>query len=50
MIFKNNRQKKYENQIDIIVYKLYDLTYSQLKTIAPEISMPEDEYNNYNNI
>ena len=30
-----------------MVYKLYDLTYSEVKTIDPEFSMTENEYSNY---
>ena len=44
---KQDAVKEYENQIDIMVYKLYDLTYSEVKTIDPNFSMPELEYNNY---
>ena len=44
---KQDAVKKYENQIDIMVYKLYDLTYSEVKTIDPNFSMTEQEYNNY---
>ena len=47
-IQKQQTIKKYENQIDITVYKLYDLTYSEVKTIDPDFSMSEEEYNNYN--
>lgn len=34
-------------KIDIMVYKLYDLIYEEVKTIAPDFSMPEEEYTNY---
>lgn len=44
---KLNTIKEYEQKIDLIVYKLYDLTYSEVKTIEPEFSMSEEEYNNY---
>lgn len=44
---KKHTVKEYENQIDIIVYKLYYLTYSEVKTIAPEFSLSEEEYNNF---
>ncbi len=37
--------KKYENQIDIIVYKLYELTYQEVLTIDKDFLMPEEEYN-----
>ena len=50
--FKNNVQKQqavkeYENQIDIMVYKLYDLTYQEVLTIDKDFSMSEEDYNNY---
>lgn len=44
---KQDAVKEYENQIDIMVYKLYDLAYSEVKTIDPNFSMSEQEYNNY---
>ena len=37
-----------ENQIDILVYKLYNLTYDEVKIIDPEFWMSEEEYNNSN--
>ena len=39
--------KNYESKIDVYVYKLYDLTFSEVKTIAPEFSLSEEEYNNF---
>lgn len=50
--FKNNVQKQravkeYENQIDIMVYKLYDLTYQEVLTVDKDFSMSEEDYNNY---
>ena len=44
-----NWLKEYENQIDIMVYKLYNLTYSEVQTIDPTFPsiMSEEEYNNY---
>ena len=47
-IQKQQAVKEYESQIDIMVYKLYDLTYSEVKIIDPEFQMTEEEYNNYN--
>ena len=44
---KQQAVKEYENQIDIMVYKLYDLTYQEVLTIDPNFSMSEKEYNNY---
>ena len=50
--FENNKEKQqaikeYEQQIDIMIYKLYDLTYSEVKIIDPEFQMTEEEYSNY---
>lgn len=44
---KQNAVKEYEKQIDIMVYKLYDLTYEEILTIDKEFSMSEQEYNAY---
>jgi len=33
-----------ENRIDVMVYKLYDLTYEEVKTVDPEFWMSEEEY------
>ena len=37
-----------DNQNGLMVYKLYDLTYSEVKIIDPEFPMSEEEYNNIN--
>lgn len=44
---KQQAVKEYEKQIDIVVYKLYDLTYDEVKTIDKDFSMSEEEYNKY---
>lgn len=36
-----------ENQIDILVYKLYDLCYDEVLVIDPEFEMSEEEYKAY---
>lgn len=33
-----------EREIDVMVYKLYDLTYEEVKIVDPEFWMSEDEY------
>jgi hypothetical protein len=33
-----------EQQIDNMVYKLYELTYQEVKIIDPEIALTEQEY------
>ena len=50
--FENNNEKQqavkeYENQIDVMVYKLYDLTYQEVLTIDKDFTMSELEYNNF---
>ena len=44
---KQQAVKEYENQIDIMVYKLYDLTYDEVLTIDEGFQRSEDKYNNY---
>lgn len=39
--------EKIENHIDILVYKLYDLTYDEVLVIDKDFSLSEEEYNNY---
>ena len=34
-----------ENQIDVLVYKLYDLTYEEVMIVDPEFDLTEEEYN-----
>jgi len=35
-----------EQQIDNLVYRLYDLTYDEVKVVDPEFGLSEEEYNN----
>lgn len=44
---KQNAVKKYEKQIDVMVYKLYELTYEEILTIDKGFSLTEQQYNNY---
>lgn len=44
---KQDAVKEYEKQIDIMVYKLYDLTYQEVLIIDKDFSISEDEYNSY---
>ena len=39
--------KELEDRIDLMVYKLYNLTYEEVKIIEPEFEMSKDEYENY---
>ncbi len=41
---KQQAVKEYENQIDILVYKLYDLTYDEVLVIDKDFSLLEEEY------
>lgn len=34
----------WERQIDVMVYKLYGLTYAEVKIVKPEFTMSEAEY------
>lgn len=37
----------YETQIDVIVYKMYELNYSDVLTIDKDFKLSEKEYNEY---
>ena len=41
---KQNAVKEYEKQIDIMVYKLYELTYDEVLTIDKDFSLTEESY------
>ena len=44
---KQKAVKEYEKQIDIMVYKLYDLTYDEVLTIDKSFTLTQEEYKNY---
>ena len=44
---KQEAVKEYEKQIDIMVYKLYDLTYQEVLTIDKNFELSEQEYAYY---
>lgn len=44
---KQDAVKEYEKQIDIMVYKLYDLTYEEVKSIDKDFKLTKEEYYNY---
>ena len=44
---KQEAVKEYEKQIDVMVYKLYELTYEEILTIDKGFSLTEQQYNNY---
>ena len=39
--------KEIETKIDIMVYKLYELTYDEVLVVEPEFGLSEQEYDNY---
>ena len=39
-----------ERQIDLMVYKLYGLTYDEVKIIDPDFGMSKEEYEKINNL
>ena len=49
MIQKSKKESTHniESDIDIMIYKLYELTYDEVKTIDNEFTMSEAEYNSY---
>ncbi len=44
---KQQAVKEYENQIDLMVYKLYDLTYEEVSEIDKNFNLAEEEYKCY---
>ncbi len=49
-LYKPNKKvkvKEYEHQIDQMVYKLYDLTYDEVKIIDPLFEMSNQEYKKF---
>lgn len=36
-----------EKEIDVLVYKLYELTYEEVKIIEPQFALTQEEYENY---
>lgn len=44
---KQNAVKEYEKQIDVMVYKLYELTYDEVLTIDKSFALTQEEYKNY---
>ena len=44
---KQNAIKEYEKQIDLMVYKLYDLTYDEVLTIDKDFELTEQDYKEY---
>jgi len=43
----NNTNDNYIDQIDIMVYKLYELSYAEVLVVDPEFGLSEEEYNSY---
>ena len=40
----NNKNTEYQVEIDIMVYKLYELTYDEVLVVEPEFSLSKQEY------
>ena len=47
IISLNNNSIEFQKQIDLMVYKLYELTYKEVKIIEPEFELSKKEYENY---
>lgn len=45
---KQNNVKEYEKQIDVMVYKLYDLTYEEVKSVDKEFGLSKEDYTSFN--
>ena len=41
---ENADTSEFEKEINLRVYKLYEVTYDELKTIEPEFSLSQKEY------
>lgn len=46
LLNQNKDTIKWEKEIDNCIYKLYNLTYQEVKIIDPDFSLSEQEYNN----
>lgn len=44
---KQQSIQQYEHQLDVLIYKLYELTYQEVLTIDKDFQMSELEYDNY---
>jgi len=44
---KNHDTTSLEKEIDVLVYKLYELTYDEVKIIEPDFSLTKEEYEQY---
>ena len=43
----NNNNVKYQIEIDLMVYKLYELSYAEVLVVDPAFGLSEEEYNSY---
>ena len=46
-IDSQNKVKEYEEQIDVMVYKLYELTYEEVLTIDKDFKLSKEEFSNF---
>ncbi|MCA6368668.1 MAG: Eco57I restriction-modification methylase domain-containing protein [Cytophagales bacterium] len=44
---QNKESKQLEKDLDVIVYKMYNLTFTEVKIVDAEFWLSEEEYNNY---
>ena len=44
---KQEQVSKFEEEINLMVYKLYKLTYEEVKTIDLDFEITDEEYINY---
>jgi hypothetical protein len=43
----NNSNEHFQQKLELLIYKLYDLSYDELKIVDPETSITKEQYNNY---
>ena len=43
----NNTDQNVQESLDLIVYKLYDLTYKEVLIVDPETPISQEEYENF---
>ena len=45
-LVKKKNSRKVQTELDVIVYKIYNLTFSEIMKIDPEFSLSREEYEN----
>ena len=46
-LIQKNSINDLQDEVDIVVYKMYDLEYSEVLKIDPNFNLTKEEYNNY---